>query len=214
MRHGAVPGASLDDEPQPERSLLARGHREHGPLDAEELSGAAAALVDDVLRRERLGVVFGEPLDAAQAARLLVRHRQEHDVASERLASALQQQEREQLGDPQTLHVERAAAPDLAVAQDAAEGVFVPVLALDGHDVGVVEQQQGRLAPVAAQDSAQGDAIVARVEQRPGDALAFELAAEEGAGGTLVPGRVRGVDAQVLAEETDRLRERCIPLDP
>ena len=211
--HGAVAGAPLRHQPQPERPLLRRRHREHGPLHPEQLRRAAAALVDDVLRRQRLGVIRFEPLDAARPPRLLVRHRQEHDVARQRQARALQQQHRDQLGHAQPLHVERAAPPDLAVADDARERLLVPVLALHGHHVGVIEQHQRLLAAVAAQDGAQRDAVVARVERLAGDALAFEDGPEEVARQPLPPRRVGRVDAQVVLQDAQRLLEGGVPID-
>jgi hypothetical protein len=76
----------------------------------------------------------------------------------------------------------------------------------------VVEEHEGTLAAVALEHRAQGDAVVAGIEEFVRDALLVEDFAEEIASEPLVAGRVRGIDAEVLAEEVDGLVVKSVPI--
>ena len=161
------------------------------------------------------GCSLREELRAVDAARLLVRDGDEGEVAAQRQLVAMVQQESDELHDAHPLHVERAAAPDVALAHLAAERVDGPVLALEGHDVGVVEQDQLLAArAVAGQRGDERGAAgrVRRLVEPVGDALAIEDRAVEVAGARLVAGRVDGVDADVGGEQLRRFLGQRVPV--
>ena len=157
--------------------------------------------------------MLAEPAHAEDAADLLVGRGEEDDVAAQRLATALQQQHRQQLHHARALHVHRAAAVDAPVAHDAAERRHVPELLLDRHHVEVIAEQQRAAAAVAVQPRDQRLAARRNLDVLAGDALGLEQRAEEARGRGLVAGRVGGVDAQVALEDVQRLGVDGGPVD-
>src|SRR5439155_7950857 len=110
------------------------------------------------------------------------------------------------------LHVERPAAPDLAVAELAGPRIDLPLGPIRDDRVRVQEENQARPAAPAGQ---------ARDEVRPLGHLRVELSrdtalrevvAQQLRRGRLVAGRIDGVDADQLLEELrDRVAERVSP---
>src|SRR5207244_3112163 len=96
---------------------------------------------------DQIGMVFDEPTGAHARADLLVRRGEKNDVALERRARALEDDQRHQLRDLLTLHVERATSPHVPVLHHAAERVHLPVLRAGEHDVHVIEKISGRRVP-------------------------------------------------------------------
>ena len=153
-----------------------------------------------------------EPVEPEAVADLLVGRGDEDEVAVVTPALARERGERDGARGDLALHVERAAAPDEAVAELAAERVGAPLARVGGHDVGVREQRERRAAAGAAQ---------ARDEVRPLghlrvqlalDARVLEEVAEQLRRRGLVAGRVRRVDADQLPQELDRLvAQRRLP---
>ena len=214
-RYGAVAGTALCAQAHPERDLLRHADLHQRPLDAEGARAATPALVDHAHAVDHLGMLGREELGAVDAARLLVGDGDEGEVAAQRQLVAVVQQEGDELHDAHPLHVERAAAPDVAAAHLAAERIDGPVLALEGHDVGVVEQDQLLAArAVAGQRGDERGAAgrVRRLVELVGDALAIEDRAEELAGAGLVAGRVDGVDADVGGEQLRRFLGQRVPV--
>ncbi|MDZ7727437.1 MAG: hypothetical protein U5Q44_04155 [Dehalococcoidia bacterium] len=211
--HRAVPGPPFGDEPQPQWPLLRDGDVEHGPFHAEHLRRTTAAFVDDVLDVQHLGVVRLQPADAIGRTGFFVGHGQEDQVALERHAQALAEQEGHELGHAEPLHVERAAAPDAAVLHDAREGFDVPVVAVHGHHVGVVEHHQRPRRAIPMEHGAQGNAVVAGVVELEGDALRFQDGAQEVAGRAFAARRVAGIDLQIALEDIERFFVGGGPID-
>ncbi len=125
-----------------------------------------------------------------------------------------------QLHDAHRFHIQRAAAVDDAVDDGAGERLEVPVLALDGDDVGVAEQHERPLRTVAAHRRGHVhplDAVLAAVgrvvEGDLADALCAEQTGEPVAGGLFAARRVRGVDADEIGEEARRLFGDGVPVD-
>ena len=128
---------------------------------------------------------------------------------------AVVEQEGDEFHDAHPLHVERAAAPDVAAAHLAAERVDGPVLALEGDDIGVVEQDQLLAARAVAgkrRDERGAAGRVRRLVEPVGDALAIEDRAVEVAGAGLVAGRIDGVDADVGGEQLRRFLGQRVPV--
>ena len=156
-----------------------------------------------------------EELGAERAAGLFIGDRKEGEVAPQREAVAVIQQQRDELHHRHALHVDRATAPDEAVAHRAAERIDRPVLALERDDVAVVEQDQRVAARPVARDGRGQRVASARpgVEAAVGDALAVENAREPRAGARLVAGRVDGVDTDVLGQQLGRLGGERVPVE-
>ena len=152
--HRPVPGAAAGGEAHPHHALL-------GGLDQVERALAAVAarhrqresadLADrlgDAL--EQVGPVLDQPLAAVLAAGLLVGDEREHQVARRDDAGAFEVPgDRDHHAD-HVLHVDRAAAPHVAVLDGTGERVHAPVGGLGGHDVEVAVHQQGATRAVGA----------------------------------------------------------------
>ena len=124
-----------------------------------------------------LGALLGDPLRPDRAAGLLVGRAREQDVAAQagdRVASRVeagrarlgrQQPDDAELHRDHRLHVDRAAAVDVAVGQVGRERVVAPALGRRGHDIEMGQQEQ-RLAarPVAAQAGVHGAATRLRLD--------------------------------------------------
>ena len=168
VRHRAVAGRALDAEPPPGDALLADVHRDVqlvGPLAAGH---RAAVLGEAVVRPEGVPVPLDHMPRAEGAARLLV-GAGEVDEGPPRPPPARpagERLERDRLGGGEVQHVDRAAAPDLAVDQLAAERVARPGLGIDGHDVGVAHQAEGRGLRVGALDAGHQAGAARRVLRR------------------------------------------------
>ena len=161
-RHRAVAPRAADVDPVRREALL-------GDLDRVEPAAGdrhrhAAALVERAGRAQPLGPVLGDPARPGSAAGLLVGRAREQDVAAQagdRVARRIEAG-RAGLGDEplddaelhrdHVLHVDRAAAVDVAVGDVGRERVVGPALRRRRDDV-EVRQQEERLAagPVAAQ---------------------------------------------------------------
>ena len=115
---------------------------------------------------EELGPLLDEPARAVLAAGLLVGDRREDDVAPQLRARAAQREHHRQLHGDHVLHVDRAAAPDHAVDEIAAERVARPGLRVDGDDVDVAEQDERRLGGGAAGGEARDARAAARGSAR------------------------------------------------
>ena len=83
----------------------------------------------------------------ADAIRLLVGVRDVHDVAREVHARALERDETHELDDALSLHVERAAAPQVSILDHATEWIGGPALARHRYDIHVVHECDALLGP-------------------------------------------------------------------
>ena len=144
-RLAAVAGDAFRAQLQPDELLLSDGNPVDQRVRREEIAAAEAAFVDHVFRIELGVMVRDHPARAERAAHFLVRLREQDHVARQRHALALQPQERQELRDALSLHVHRAARPQLAAANGRRERIGLPLRAVRGHDVHVMEQDH-RLA--------------------------------------------------------------------
>ena len=157
-------------------------------------------------------MVFDEPTGAHARADLLVRRGEKNDVALERRARALEDDQRHQLRDRLTLHVERATSPHVPVLHHAAERVHLPVLRAGEHDVHVIEKDQRAPGPVSLHPREQ-----VRLAGRGFEYLRFDpLPPQHGPQPVrrlqLVPRRVRRVDGDVLRQQRRRFLSGGPPL--
>src|SRR4051812_13744647 len=138
-------------------------------------------------------------------ADLLVGGSHEDQVAARLEALPRKGSDRDRARRDLPLHVKRAAAPDLALAQLARPRIDLPLGGIGDDRVRVREQQEGR-AVATARD--------ARDEVRPLRHLRVQLAldpalgevvAQELCGLSLVARRIDGVETDQLLEEPDNL---------
>ena len=143
------PGPAACGEAHPGHPLLggldqvdpASAHGRREPADLADGLGAVG---------EPVGVLLDEDLRAVAPARLLVGGEAEHHLAVRgRIGRRAGAHDAEQ-HRVEVLHVDRAAAPDLAVLDLAGERVDLPVRRLGGYDVEVAVEQQGRPAVATA----------------------------------------------------------------
>ena len=154
QRHGGVSGLALDDEAELRRALLPA-------LDDVDAAAAALqevppALVDHVVGPDQVRAVLDQPAGAADRALLLVGGAGVDERAGGGAAGGGDARRGHGVGGDQVLDVDGAAAPDVAVTDQAGEGRHLPVGGVGGHDVLVGEEQQRRagLARLEAQDEA------------------------------------------------------------
>ncbi len=174
------------------------------------------AFVEHVFRVE-IGIVMieHEP-GAVGAANLLIGNGHQDDVAVERHFLAGESQERVQLKSARPLHVHGAPAPDIAVFHLTGEGVDVPAARIRGHDIHVVEQENGlraRARARALQPRYDDDLSRGRIVAGHGEPLALENALEKRRRFRDVSRRIGGVEADVLPQRIDRFGRRLFPVD-
>ena len=145
-----------------------------------------------------------EPLQAERLADLLVRRRDEDEVARRPEALASQRRERDGARGHLVLHVEGAAAPDLFADELARPGIPFPLRGVGDDRVGVTEERQAR--PVAARQARDEIRALGRARIELGlDAVRREVVAQHLGCERLVPRRVDGVQAEEPLQELDRL---------
>ena len=148
VHHRAVPAGPAHRRLQPADLLL--GHLDRVEALAADVEREAAELAERVAHPlEQLGMLLDEELRAEVAAGLLVGEDDEHDVARELHALALRAQEGVNEHRDARLHVERAAAPDVAVLELGLERRVRPVLAGRRDDVDVAWSRSGGASPPA-----------------------------------------------------------------
>ena len=149
-RRGAVTGSASGHQSHARGQLF--GRTDVDPSDMCALDGRAAAF-----GHGEFGVNLGEVLAHhevdADASRIgfFARFGEEDHVAIQLDAQALQHQHRDEIGGQHRLVVLAAASPDVAVLHDRAERIHGPLLALHADHVGMGQNQQGPLGPVALQ---------------------------------------------------------------
>ena len=171
------------------------------PCTVAELEALAGSLVDQVVAPNRVRVGLAQPLGAEARADLLVGGRSEDEIAGGLEAFTGERGHRDCARGDLALHVERAASPDLAVSQLAAERVRRPLRRIRQYHVGVREKQQAGTVASTGQASNEVRALWnARVELALGAAL-LEIHAEQLRGSGFVPRRVRRVHTDELLEK-------------
>ena len=211
--HRAVAGPTAGGEAHPRHALLG-GLDEvdpppaHGGGEAADLAHGFGAV------GEQVGVLVDQDPGAVVAARLLVGGEAQHHLALRRRTGRGAGAYDAEQHRVEVLHVDRPAAPDLAVLDLPAERVDLPVRRLGRYDVEVaVEQQRGTpVAPAPARHDvgATGPALddlaldADLVEQR-GDVLGG-LALPRAVVGAVVG----GVDADQLLAQLHHLGRRVV----
>ena len=147
------PGPAAGGQPHPGQALLGGLHEVEAQVVAD--GDAEAADLADRLGAvlEQVGVLVDEPAGAELAAGLLVGDVGQHDVARRLHAGAGPVAHQRQDHGVHVLHVDRAPAPDVAVALLAGERVDAPLGRVGGDDVQVPVHQQGGPAAVGALDA-------------------------------------------------------------
>ena len=101
-------------------------------------------------------------------------------------------------------HVERAAAPDLAVDEIARPGIARPLLGIGTHRVGVGEKGQRRTV-AALQSSDEVEPIGRAADELAGNVARREIVAQQLRRTRLVAGRIDRVQPQQALQEHGRL---------
>jgi hypothetical protein len=150
-------------------------------------------------------MLAAEPREAVVGAHLLVGGRDEDHVAGGLEAFPRERGDGDGARSRLTLHVKRAAAPDLVVAQLSRPRIDAPLRRVGEHGVGVREEEQPwpSAAPWNPRDQVRPLRHL-RV-QLARDAAGFQVRAQVLRGDRLVAGRVDGVEADELLEELRRL---------
>ena len=169
-----------------------------------DLEREAAELAERVAHpREQLRVLLDEEARAEVAAGLLVREHDEHEIAGELGALPLRTHEGADEHRDAGLHVECAAAPEIAVLEPALERRVDPVLACGRDDVDVpLKQERRRVAAGEAADEVRPAGLLL-VELRLA-ARVLEVRAQELDARPFVAGRVRRVEPDQLLQELRR----------
>ena len=142
---------TAEGELHPADALLRDLHRV--VANAEEVHREAADLVQADLRRDQVGMVLDHPARSERATGLLVGDDEQCHVATRSHAAAGEREHHREIHRGLTLHVDRAAAPETAVGDLAAEGVVPPALRLGFDHIGVRREEQ-RPAGAATGDAA------------------------------------------------------------
>ena len=132
------------DEPEPERYFLSHFDPETDGVAAAASSAAFIEKKADPF--EKLRAILDEPAGSIEASSFFVRGRHEDHVSIEGFPRTMECYEGLKLQHPGALHVERAASPEISVADLARERMRRPVVFVSGHDVGVIEKYQRGLA--------------------------------------------------------------------
>src|SRR5204863_9203625 len=114
-RHRGMAASAMDAEEERRARLLRRRAQVEG--QAAELDPLARTLVDRVVGAHGIGVRLAEPREAEVVAHFLVGGGGEDQVAGRLEALAGERRDRDRARRDLALHVERAASPDLAVAE-------------------------------------------------------------------------------------------------
>ena len=205
-RCGRVPGLAQGGDQRRQGGLLADVDRHHDPA-VGQLHAVAAALVDGEVGAD-VGPLLHQPhqTDGRVGAGLLVALGHEQQVAAGLEALPRQRRHRHRPGHRLVLHVDRAAAPQVAVLIEVAvERRVLPVLGVGGDDVGVAEQGQRRPLAAARDPGDQVGPLGITGDQLAGDPVRLQVVPEHHGGRCLPPGRVRGVDADQVAEQAGGL---------
>ena len=193
------------DDPHRERPAVADGQRhDHTPVG--QLQTHALALVECEVGPD-VGSLLQQPAHAhVGGAVLLVGNSEEPQVTARPEPRPRETREGHSPGCDLVLHVDGAAAEEIAVVvDDRVERWVRPVPGITRHDVGVAHECQGGSGATAAQP---GDEVRPQRVARHDLALdpgRLEIVPEEHRSGRLAAGRVGGVDLDQGAAEVDDL---------
>ena len=145
-----------------------------------------------------------EPLETPARADLLVRDGHEHELARGREALTFEGSERDRRGRHLSLHVERAATPDLAVDEFSGPRVALPLRRVGKNGVRVREEGERRAVAASQTRHDVGTVGLARVQLHL-DVVRREVVAEHLRGAHLVARRIDGLRADQRLQERGRL---------
>lgn len=158
-------------------------------------------------------MVVDEPPRALGAPRLLlVGDGGEHHVAPEGEPLAGDEADDRCRHRDQVLHVEGTATPNAAVGDLAAEGRVGPPRGVGRDEVEVAGEEQWSKRPVALQAGDETGPARLRLEDYRFDAVPTERLSDPLGGRALVTRGVRGVDAEKVPEQCDRLVAHGLPV--
>ena len=196
-------GAAVDTEPKRRAHLLrGRAKVEDAPT---QLDALAPALVDRIVGADRVRVLLAEPRQAEPLADLLVGGRDEDQVSRGLEPLAREGRDRDRARSNLALHIERPAAPDLAVAQLARPRTDLPLGRIRQNGVGVREEEQARATAAPRQPRDEIRALGHLRVELALDAVLGEVVAQQLRRDRLVAGRVDGVELNQLPQELDNL---------
>jgi hypothetical protein len=190
------------------RAHLLGGRREVERALAD-LHAVTGTLVERVLGANRLRMLRAEPGEPDVDADLLVGRSDEDQVPAGTEPLARERRHRHSARRDLSLHVERAAAPDLAAAELARPGIDLPLGRVREHRVGVREEREP--GPVARAGNPRDEVGPLRLlgVELAGDSVLLEIGPEELGRTGLVPRRIDGVEPdQLLEEPGDLVAER------
>ena len=156
VHHRAVPRLAPGGQPHPLDALLGRLYQVEAALTAvgaRHGQGKAADLADrlgDAV--EKIGPVVDQPLRPVAAAVLLVGYEREHQIPRRHDAGPPQLPGDDDHHADHVLHVDRAAAPDIAVFDRAGKRVHAPFGRFGRHHVEMPMDQQGATRAVGARE--------------------------------------------------------------
>jgi hypothetical protein len=193
-RHRAVGGDAVGVDDEAEDALLGAAQAVEPP--AVVVDDAPAALVEEEVAADLVGVGRGQPLRALRPAGLLVHQHHDEERSVRRPPALLRERGRgDHLGRGLRLHVERAATPDEAVGVVPRPRVMGPLRRRREHRVDVREQAQHGTRAIAVQARDEVGTLMRAAEELAGEARAPQDGGEVLLRGALVAGRVDGVEA-------------------
>ena len=155
--HRAVPGLAPGGQPHPSDGLLGRldqvqaaltavgaRHGQRKPADFTDRLGDAV---------EEIGPIVHQPVRPVLAAVLLVGDEREDEIARRHDARTLQLSGDHDHHADHVLHVDRAAAPDIAVFDRSGKRVHAPVGRFGRHHVEMPMDEQGATRTVGARET-------------------------------------------------------------
>ena len=202
-------GLAAGVEVEAEDPLLGAGDPEPSPT--VELEHLAGALVEQHVAAGGFGMLGAQPGGADLAAGLLVGDEQQlQRAAGGPPAGAGAGRAGDRLGCDLVLHVERAAAPQVAVGDLTGPGIVGPVGRIGEDRVDVAEQTEHRTVVIAAQGRDQVRTVLVGREQPRLEPGSTQIPLEVLDRGPLVAGRVDRVELDQLRQQLDRIALKLV----
>jgi len=169
------------------------------------------------IRVDQLAMISHEPSHAEFSAGLLVRVRDEDDVAREPPADvdhmSFEQQHGLEIRREHSLVIDRPAAIEVPTDRLAPERVDRPVGTFDPHDVHVSHDDHGPAGAVSREPCNERRSTRRRLEQTRFDPLGFQDAVQVLRHGDLVAWRIHRIDSDHALQVDDGLASDRSPID-
>src|SRR5690348_3980244 len=200
-RHGGVAGGARGGDGDVDGNFFSG-------LDADVLDFAvfyddAAFFIQGEAGRDFVPVILDGELNAEFAALLFIAFGEHDDVAIEADVGALERDENGGVGDDRAFIVDGDAAVEIAVLDDAAEGIFLPFRAIHADDVEMrhEEQSAGGIGNGAGRKARDENAAArSAFVNFGGNAVLLKNSGDVFRGGELVARRIRRIDAKQALE--------------